>query len=249
MSPPVATTHSQRPKVGDLRSWRRTRDASSSGDGTILGSGPPTATQKELEEARLVVDACYQHLNAPAGKELPFSCQKTRQRADGRTIRFKVHQASGGDCVGCVLQARCTTAPEKGRTVRRDSHQEDRCTESTDDLCHRLCVQRRATALVVIDDRHAQRGSAGNDMPRGNIGHASPLYSSMRILDAFYPMGVEKNFRERSNVSAFLRVLCGARHNLTVLSAIISQSCPHSKMPRWCRRERRRAPKPGRDGL
>ena len=40
-------------------------------------------------------------------------------------IRFDVYQASPLDCTQCPLQARCTTVPEKGRTVRRDPYQEE----------------------------------------------------------------------------------------------------------------------------
>jgi hypothetical protein len=81
-------------------------------------------SQAPIEKDQFIWDYQRESYFCPAGKELPFSYQKTRQRADGRTIRFNVHQASGGDCVGCPLQARCTTAPQKGRTVRRDGHQE-----------------------------------------------------------------------------------------------------------------------------
>jgi transposase len=69
-------------------------------------------------------DACEVYV-CPEGKELPYSHQKTRQRARGETIRFDVYQASPSDCTACPLQARCTTAPQTGRTVRRDPYQEE----------------------------------------------------------------------------------------------------------------------------
>ena len=61
----------------------------------------------------------------PEGNELSFSGKKNRQRANGEMIRFDVYQASPLDCTQCPLQARCTTVPEKGRTVRRDPYQEE----------------------------------------------------------------------------------------------------------------------------
>jgi transposase len=61
----------------------------------------------------------------PEGHDLPFSGQKTRQRANGDTVRFDVYQASPENCTGCPLQGRCTTAPSKGRTVRRDPFEEE----------------------------------------------------------------------------------------------------------------------------
>ena len=81
-------------------------------------------SQAPIEKAQFLWDAQRESYFCPTGRELPFSHQKTRQRADGRTIRFDVHQASGSDCVGCDLHSRCTKAPEKGRTVRRDRHQD-----------------------------------------------------------------------------------------------------------------------------
>jgi transposase len=77
-----------------------------------------------IEKAQFTWDTQRESYFCPTGRELPFSHQKTRQRADGRTIRFDVYQASGSDCVNCDRQSRCTKAPEKGRTVRRDRHQE-----------------------------------------------------------------------------------------------------------------------------
>jgi transposase len=81
-------------------------------------------SQAPIEKTEFTWDAPRGLYICPAGVELPFSHKKSRQRADGRTIRFDVHQASGPDCVTCDLQPRCTQVPEKGRTVRRDLHQE-----------------------------------------------------------------------------------------------------------------------------
>jgi transposase len=81
-------------------------------------------SQAPIEKAEFTWDAERNLYICPAGAELPFSHKKSRQRADGRTVRFDVHQASGLACVGCDLQPRCTRVPEKGRTVRRDLHQE-----------------------------------------------------------------------------------------------------------------------------
>jgi hypothetical protein len=80
-------------------------------------------SREPIEKDAFTWDWQRESYYCPAGKELPFSHEKTRQRADGQTIRFNVHQASGKDCVDCPLQARCTKAPEKGRTVRRDVYQ------------------------------------------------------------------------------------------------------------------------------
>lgn len=60
----------------------------------------------------------------PNGKPLAFSRPSTRQRADGKWVPFEIYQASPEDCLACPLQSRCTTVPQKGRTVRRDAHQD-----------------------------------------------------------------------------------------------------------------------------
>jgi len=89
-----------------------------------------TAKKKQSREPRIEKDDFQwdeggQVYVCPAGHELPYSHKKTRQRADGETIRFDVYRASPSDCVHCPRQPRCTTVPEKGRTVRRDPYQEE----------------------------------------------------------------------------------------------------------------------------
>jgi transposase len=61
----------------------------------------------------------------PEGKDLSFSHKGHRQRANGARVAFEVYQASPSDCTHCSQQARCTTAPQNGRTVRRDAYQEE----------------------------------------------------------------------------------------------------------------------------
>lgn len=89
-----------------------------------------TAKRKQSTEPRMKKDEFQwddvrQVYVCPAGKQLPYSHQKTRQRARGETIRFDVYQASPSDCTACPRQARCTTAPQTGRSVRRDPYQEE----------------------------------------------------------------------------------------------------------------------------
>jgi hypothetical protein len=79
----------------------------------------PVAKDEFLWDSQRGVYVC------PEGHDLAFSGRKTRQRANGESIRFDVYQASPADCTGCPLQSRCTTAPSKGRTVRRDPYQEE----------------------------------------------------------------------------------------------------------------------------
>ena len=86
---------------------------------------------------------------------LQYSGMKTRQRANGETIPFDVYRASPLDCTACPLQARCTTVPEKGRTVRRDPHQEeiDRLkTRMQTDQAKRLYKRRGQTIERVFAD-------------------------------------------------------------------------------------------------
>jgi transposase len=61
----------------------------------------------------------------PEGKDLSFSHKGHRQRANGDRVAFEVYQASPSGCTHCSQQARCTTAPQNGRTVRRDAYQEE----------------------------------------------------------------------------------------------------------------------------
>ncbi len=89
-----------------------------------------TASQKASKEPRIEKDdfqwdADRELYICPEGKELAYSTRKARQRANGETIQFDVYQASPSNCLACPLQTRCTTAPQSGRTVRRDPYQEE----------------------------------------------------------------------------------------------------------------------------
>ena len=89
-----------------------------------------TAKRKDSSEPRIEKDDFQwddvrQVYVCPEGKELSYSHKNARQRANGETIRFDVYRASPSDCTECPLQARCTTVPQKGRTVRRDPYQEE----------------------------------------------------------------------------------------------------------------------------
>ena len=83
------------------------------------------SAESHIEKDEFQWDDVRQVYVCPEGKELSYSHKNSRQRANGETIRFEVYQASPSDCTECPLQARCTTVPEKGRTVRRDPYQEE----------------------------------------------------------------------------------------------------------------------------
>ena len=83
------------------------------------------STEPRIEKDDFQWDDGRQVYVCPEGKDLSYSHNKHRQRANGATIAFDVYQASPSDCTDCPLQARCTTAPQTGRTVRRDPYQEE----------------------------------------------------------------------------------------------------------------------------
>jgi transposase len=78
-----------------------------------------------VEKAQFQWDGARGVYICPEHKELSFSHKNSRQRASGELIPFDVYRASPSDCTACPLRASCTTVPEKGRTVRRDRHQEE----------------------------------------------------------------------------------------------------------------------------
>jgi len=83
------------------------------------------STEPRIEKDEFQWDDARKVYVCPEGKDLSYSHKKTRQRANGETILFDVYRASPSDCTECPLQARCTTVPKKGRTVRRDPYQEE----------------------------------------------------------------------------------------------------------------------------
>ena len=82
------------------------------------------STEPRIEKDEFQRDEMRDVYVCPEGNDLQYSGKRTRQRANGDTIRFDVYQASPLSCTQCSLQSRCTTAPQKGRTVRRDPHQD-----------------------------------------------------------------------------------------------------------------------------
>jgi transposase len=79
--------------------------------------------ESRIEKDEFRWDDIRQVYVCPQGKDLSYSHKKTRQRANGETIRFDVYQASPSDCTACPLRSRCTAVPQKGRSVRRDPYQ------------------------------------------------------------------------------------------------------------------------------
>ena len=79
--------------------------------------------EPRIEKDEFRWDDIRQVYVCPQGKDLSYSHKKTRQRANGETIRFDVYQASPSDCTACPLRSRCTAVPQKGRSVRRDAYQ------------------------------------------------------------------------------------------------------------------------------
>lgn len=79
--------------------------------------------ERGIEKDEFRWDDVRQVYVCPQGKDLSYSHKKTRQRANGETIRFDVYQASPSDCTACPLRSRCTAVPQKGRSVRRDPYQ------------------------------------------------------------------------------------------------------------------------------
>lgn len=59
----------------------------------------------------------------PAGATLSFAEKKTRQRADGTRLPMELYRAEAESCARCPLAVRCTTS-DRGRSVRRDPHQD-----------------------------------------------------------------------------------------------------------------------------
>lgn len=139
----------------------------------------------------------------PEGHDLTLSEQKTRQRANGDSVRFNVFQASPKDCTGCRLQPRCTTAPSQGRTVRRDP-----CQEEIDRLRTRM-------ETVEAKDLYKQRGQT--------IERVFADFKEHRNLRRFRGRGIN-----RARTQLGLTVL---GHNLRILVKLRKQNVPKSENP------------------
>ena len=131
----------------------------------------------------------------PEGKDLPFSHKKTRQRANGDSVEFDVHQASPLDCMACPLQSICTTAPQKGRTVRRDPYQE---------LIDRLKARMETDEAKLLYKRRSQ-----------NVERVFADFKEHRALRRFRGRGLQ-----RAQTQLGLTVL---GHNLRILAKLRKQ--------------------------
>jgi len=96
-------------------------------------------------------DAVDQVYRCPSGASLSFAEKKTRQRADGTKLAFELYRAESESCAECPLAARCTTSA-RGRSVRRDPHQEliDALKDRMDTLEAKLLYRLRSQTIERI---------------------------------------------------------------------------------------------------
>jgi transposase len=73
----------------------------------------------KLPKAAFRYDPEEQVYYCPQGKRLEVISRTTVKRENGLELPMIVHRASGQDCCVCPEQSRCTSSPQKGRTVKR----------------------------------------------------------------------------------------------------------------------------------
>src|SRR5207302_1797700 len=59
----------------------------------------------------------------PQGHRLHHEQTSRQKRSGTEALELHSYRCSPEHCVGCPLQPRCTTCPEKGRTISRSEHE------------------------------------------------------------------------------------------------------------------------------
>jgi hypothetical protein len=128
----------------------------------------------------------------PQGHRLPLERRGQEGRRDGEQVVVEQYRCAPGHCQGCPLASRCTTRPEKGRTVKRLEGQEwldevGQRTQSPEG--QRLYKKRNETVELRHADFRAHRGlsrfpSYGLGRARGLIGLLVLAHNGLALLDA-----------------------------------------------------------------
>ncbi len=86
-------------------------------------SEKPGAKPKLLAKDQFKWDPLEQVYVCPAGHRLTWIGQDKRVQADGEVNVMHSYRCSPRDCCACPLSARCTTNPQRGRSVKRSAHE------------------------------------------------------------------------------------------------------------------------------
>lgn len=138
--------------------------------------GSSSGGGKTLAQSDFQWDHGEKKYRCPQGQMLPFLENKSRQRADGSTVRFELYRADGASCQACPLAAQCTSSVN-GRSVRRDLHQDaiDELRERMDTLEAKLLYRHRGQTVERIYGDFKEHRGARRFRGRG-IGRARVQY-------------------------------------------------------------------------
>lgn len=86
-------------------------------------SEKPGAKPKLLAKDQFTWNSEEQAYVCPAGHRLTWIGQQKRLQADGEVNVMHSYRCNPRDCGACPLAARCTTNPQRGRSVKRSAHE------------------------------------------------------------------------------------------------------------------------------
>jgi hypothetical protein len=80
--------------------------------------------RRQIPKSQFTWLAAEQVYVCPQGHRLTRISQETRDRAAGRTVELTTYRCPKEHCQNCPLLARCAPKAKKGRTIKRNEHEE-----------------------------------------------------------------------------------------------------------------------------
>jgi transposase len=148
--------------------------------------------EEKLPKSEFRYDSEEQTYYCPQGKRLSPTSQTTAKRQGGVELPVIVYRASGSDCQACPQQARCTSNPKKGRTVKRYEGEEalerleQRMRDPAAEQIYRLRGQTVELGNADLKEHRGLRGFRGFGRPRARAQAGLVLLASngLKIMHA-----------------------------------------------------------------
>ncbi len=191
------------PAAGAAASSSSPPGESAAADRREPSSAPPGESGAGRREPAVLPKESFVWLEAeqtyecPAGHRLESAGRGRERRAGGEEVGYRQYRCPPRYCRACPLAAKCTKAPEKGRTIKRSDEEElveelrRRMGEPSGQEVYRL---RKQTVELGYADFKAHRGltrfhSFGLDRAKAQIGLLVLMHNGKTVIKALDETG------------------------------------------------------------
>ena len=157
--------------------------AQEEGQGQGQGQGKVKGKEKQLGKELFTWLAAEHTYQCPQGHLLHLERRCREERQDGQEVMVGQYRCPAEHCSSCPLAQRCTSRPDKGRTVKRMEGQEllDEVGERTQSEAGKKRYRLRSQSVERLHaDFKAHRGLA--QFPRFGLRHAQTLIALMVLV-------------------------------------------------------------------